>query len=231
MAVFDFSWEDSLEGFILFLESWNILAVFLGMFIVTTFVAIPSAVVPLLAGFVLISSETLAGALIQGFFFVALPASISATIGSYLVFWIIYYGGKPIVEEYGKYIGFREKDIQLVQGHLNQGRDRIYIFVSRALPIIPLVLISGASGFFRVNHLVFGIYTFLGMLPRMLALALLGWWIKEDVIDVLHTIEYWSSIFTIILVVSILVLYLHFRKDIIKTNVSKLREKLSNSIS
>jgi uncharacterized membrane protein YdjX (TVP38/TMEM64 family) len=54
------------------------------------------------------------------------------------------------------------------------------IFLLRALPIVPLSLISAAAGVLRVPMMKFTIWTLVGSIPRCLILGYLGYLTRES---------------------------------------------------
>jgi membrane protein DedA with SNARE-associated domain len=154
----------------------GIAAVMLGMVIEEVVVPIPSPVIPMAAGAILIESTTFLGAAFHAFFYIALPASIASVVSSYFVFAIAYYGGKPVIEKYGRWLDIKWEDIQKVEEHFDSGNEKYYVALFRAIPIVPLSLISGSAGLFRMDWREYGIWSFIGMMPRNFILAMFGWY-------------------------------------------------------
>lgn len=162
-----------------FISQHGVIAVILGMIIEEIFVPIPSPVVPMAAGALLVESTTLVGASLEILFFIALPASIASALSSYFVFAITYYGGKPAIDRYGKWIDVSWEGVQQLEEHFDSGNERYYVALFRAIPIVPLSLISGAAGLFRMDWKQYGLWSFIGMMPRNFFLALIGWSAKD----------------------------------------------------
>lgn len=68
-----------------------------------TFIApIPSALIPMAAGFILISTNaSLAEALTRCFYTIGLIGALATTIGSYFGYGVGYLGGKTIIDKWG----------------------------------------------------------------------------------------------------------------------------------
>lgn len=158
-------------------QQHGVIAVMLGMVIEEVAVPIPSPVIPMAAGFLLIDAATLPVAIVQILFLIALPASIASVISSYFLFSISYYGGPPIIRKYGKYIDLKWEEVQKLETHFDSGREKYYVAIFRAIPIVPLSLISGSAGLFQIDWRTYGVWSFIGMLPRNFFLALIGWWV------------------------------------------------------
>jgi len=83
-----------------------------------------------------------------------------------------YYGGRPFLEKYGKYILISKKEIDDAERWTTKYGD-IAILVSRLLPVIR-TFISLPAGIAKMNFGKFVLYTFLGSLPWCWALAYVG---------------------------------------------------------
>lgn len=168
------------EPIIQLIEQHGVIAVMLGMVIEEVFVPIPSPVIPMAAGALLVNSTSLASALFQIFFVIALPASIASVISSYFVYSIAYYGGEPVLKKYGRYLDLSWEEVQEFEHHFDSGREKYYVAGFRAIPIVPLSLVSGAAGLFQMDWKEYGVWSFIGMMPRNFILAFIGWSVKDD---------------------------------------------------
>ena len=98
------------------IQSYGIWAVILGIAIETIIVPIPSPLVLMTAGAVLVDPALpFWNAVFEIFFYITIPASIASTIGSYLVYSIGFFGGKPIIDKYEKLHGVSWKEISSFQ--------------------------------------------------------------------------------------------------------------------
>jgi len=82
------------------------------------------------------------------------------------------YGGRPLIEKYGKYILISHHDLDLADRWFGRFGE-IIVFVSRLLPAIR-TFIAFPAGVARMNLKKFVIYTFAGSLPWCLGLAYVG---------------------------------------------------------
>lgn len=116
------------------------------------------------------------GSLVSGGRFSMLGVSIAGAfgclVGSIVAYVAGYYGGRPFLEKYGKYILLSKKEIDDAERWTTKYGD-IAIFVSRLLPVIR-TFISLPAGIARMNFAKFVLYTFLGSLPWCWALAYVG---------------------------------------------------------
>ncbi|MFB6203327.1 MAG: VTT domain-containing protein [Candidatus Nanohaloarchaea archaeon] len=171
----------------------GVLAVVLGMVIEEVIVPVPSPVVPMAAGFILVEAEALLPAGVQIFMLIALPASIASVLSSYFVYGIAYFGGKPILQKYGHLLDLRWEEAREMEEHFTSGEEHLYVALFRAIPIVPLSLISGSAGLFRMEWKQYGVWSFIGMLPRNFFLALLGWYVKEDILWFASQVDHLST--------------------------------------
>jgi membrane protein DedA with SNARE-associated domain len=92
--------------------------------------------------------------------------------GSVLAYYAGRYGGRPLVEKYGKYVLVRKKDLDKADEWFTKHEESA-IFFSRLMPVVR-TFISFPAGIARVHLGKFILYTFLGSLPWCLMLAYLG---------------------------------------------------------
>lgn len=161
---------------------------------------IPSALVPLAAGFSLIASDSSTmGAIIKSLVLVAPAVAIGIGIGSAIVYWIAYVGGKPAIDRYGKLLGTNWRDIERVQARLTGGRaDEAILFGLRLVPLLPGVAISAMCGAIRYPFRPFLIVTIAGSYLRAFVLGLIGWQTGELYVENLNVIDQYEG--TIIIV-------------------------------
>jgi uncharacterized membrane protein YdjX (TVP38/TMEM64 family) len=60
-----------------------------------------------------------------------------------------------------------------------EGRVGLMIFLLRALPVVPLSLISAAAGVLRLKMAPFVLWTLIGSVPRCLLLGYLGYFTRD----------------------------------------------------
>ncbi len=157
------------------IQSHGILAVVLGVVIETIIVPLPSPLILMTAGFVLIPHGPLLS-IVWTALWISIVAGIAQTIGSYMLYFIGYYGGKPIITKYEKLHGVSWTDIQKFEKKFSKkNRQNITLAMMRALPIMPLSVISGVAGILKMDFRKYTAATFLGVIPRNMSLALIGY--------------------------------------------------------
>ena len=103
---------------------------------------------------------------------VVLWGAIGNLIGSIISYAVGYYGGRPLIEKYGKYIFISRRDLESAdKWFLKYGQSTA--FFSRLLPAIR-TFISLPAGVARMNFRKFCFYTFLGSLIWSYFLAYAG---------------------------------------------------------
>jgi membrane protein DedA with SNARE-associated domain len=140
---------------------------------------IPSALVPLAAGFFLLPAHgNFIEITYQALFVVALPVALGITMGSLAIYGIGYWGGKPVIEKNEKWLGINWKDLERTQNKLTRGKgDEVILFILRVIPVIPGVAISGFCGVARYPLKTFAVITFLGAFIRAFVLGIIGWYV------------------------------------------------------
>jgi membrane protein DedA with SNARE-associated domain len=189
-------------------------SVFIGVIIESVIVPIPSPLIIMGAGFVLISAdlsffEALAPILLQ----IVLPGSVASTLGAYIGYGIGYYGGKPMIDRWRNFLGFSWTDVEAMEKRFKSSGVKASIFFLRALPIFPLSVISAAAGLLRLPLKQFSLWTLYGTIPRCLLLAYLGWGLGETYQGIAKGIDRAESIISALLILLILaaIIWLRFR--------------------
>ena len=113
---------------------------------------------------------------------VGLSGAIGCVMGSVVAYLIGFYGGRPLVLRYGKYILLHEQDLSLAERWFARYGD-VTIFFSRLLPIVR-TFISLPAGIAKMNFSKFLIYTFLGSFPWCLGLTYIGLKLGENWVNI-----------------------------------------------
>lgn len=179
-------------------------SVFIGVIIESVIVPIPSPLIIMGAGFLLISPElTLLQAFLPAVLQIVLPGAIASTLGAYIGYAIGYFGGKPLVDRWQAFLGFSWRDVESLERRFQRGQVNLTIFFLRALPIFPLSVISAAAGLLRLPVHQFSLWTFYGAVPRCLLLAYLGWGLGETYQNIARGIDKAEGIVSGVLILSI----------------------------
>ena len=155
---------------------------FMGWFGVIVLMAIESTAIPLpseiimpLAGWYLVLDEGhgVPHVILAGFW-----GAVGSLIGSLAEYYISKWGGRPLIEKYGKYLLITPHDLSRADRWF-QTRGELTVFVARMIPGVR-GFISIPAGIAHMNVLKFSIFTFLGALPWTLGLAWGGFLLGEN---------------------------------------------------
>ena len=145
------------------------------------------------------------------FVFVIIIATLGSLIGSTLSYLIGKYGGRPLIDKYGKYVLLNHEDLNKSDSFFKKYGD-ITIFVSRFIPVIRH-LISIPAGIGQMKFWKFTIYTVIGAGLWNSFLLYIGWRWGQLGWDIL--MEY-SRVFDIIVIAILILLIIWFIKKHLK---------------
>jgi membrane protein DedA with SNARE-associated domain len=103
---------------------------------------------------------------------VAVAGAVGCNVGSVVAYYVGSWGGRPLVEKYGRYVLITRHDLEMADRFFARYGDWA-VFIARLLPVIR-TFIALPAGIARMNVLRFHIFTFLGSLPWCWALAYAG---------------------------------------------------------
>ncbi len=194
------------------------LSVFIGVIIEQVIVPIPSPMIIMGAGAILIPPDVSIGSgFLQILWVIVLPGTIASTLGSYIGYTISYYGGKALVLRFQKFMGVDWEEIERLERRFQGKKEAWSLFLFRAIPVFPLSLVSVFAGLFRISIKPFTLYTLVGSIFRCLILGFVGWWIGttyERVATHIDSAETIISVMMLILMGGILAyLYYKFRRQ------------------
>jgi membrane protein DedA with SNARE-associated domain len=193
------------------------LAVFIGVMIEQIIVPIPSPLIIMGAGAILIPPGlSIPNAFLQILWIIVLPGSIASTLGSYIGYMISFYGGKALVLRFQRFLDVDWDQIERLEKRFQGKREALSIFLSRAIPAFPISLVSIFAGLLRIPIKPFTIYTFLGSIFRCLFLSFFGWWIGATYEKAATHLDSVETIVSILMLVGMVAafgyLYYKFRR-------------------
>lgn len=150
----------------------------------STAAPVPSELVMPFAGFLVAQGRF-------DFWLVVLAGTAGSLLGSLLSYGMGYYGGRPLVEKYGKWVLLSRHDLTWTERWFRK-RGEVTIFVSRFVPVVRH-LISIPAGAAKMNVWRFGTYTAAGAFGWMLILTYAGFKLGEhwqQVHDATRNISY-----------------------------------------
>ncbi|HBI05026.1 MAG TPA: DedA family protein [Paenibacillaceae bacterium] len=138
---------------------------YLGIAIGLMIEVIPSEIVLSYGGFLVSQGKiTIVGAVIAG--------TIGGTVAQLFLYWLGSYGGRPVLEKYGKYILIKTKHIEMAEEWFNKYGTSV-IFTARFIPVVRHA-ISIPAGISKMSFAKFTTYTTLAVLPWSIFFIYLG---------------------------------------------------------
>ncbi len=138
------------------------LGIFIGMFLESSIIPIPSELV-------LISAGLLGFSILD----ITIFGSLGSTAGAAVGYYIGKHGGRPFLNRFGKYLLITPDKLKFVDEWFNRWGP-YSVLVSRLIPFIPYKVFSIASGIARMNFWHFIIFTLIGSIPRSFILGYFG---------------------------------------------------------
>jgi membrane protein DedA with SNARE-associated domain len=166
--------------------------------------AIESACIPLPSEIIMPFSGYLVSKGQFNLWAVGVAGAFGCVVGSLVAYWVGMYGGRPLIEKYGRYLLISRHDLDLADRWFDRFGE-VIVLASRLLPVIR-TFIAFPAGVARMNLKKFVIYTFAGSLPWCIGLAYAGQklgeqWDKDPTLKTLfHRFDF---IIGIILVVAV----------------------------
>ncbi len=140
--------------------------------------AIESACIPLPSEVIMPFSGYLVYTGRFSLFWVATAGAIGCNLGSVVAYYIGYYGGRPLVERYGRYIFLSEKELHWADRFFEKWGDWA-VFISRLLPVVR-TFIALPAGIAKMKQVRFHVFTFVGSWPWCFVLAWIGMRLGEQ---------------------------------------------------
>ena len=137
-------------------------------------IPIPSELVLPFAGFLVGEGKALEPITGQPwtYWLVVLAGTLGATVGALIAYAIGWFGGRPLLERWGRYIGVSAADLDRADAFFARYGNAASFF-GRMVPVIRS-LVSFAAGIAHMPILRFTIFTFLGSLPFTALLVFAG---------------------------------------------------------
>ena len=176
------------------------ISMFIGGFVEQIIVPIPSPIITMSGGaFLIPHNVSFLQVLWQIILRVSLPYSVGAIIGTSMVFLIAYFGGRPIIDKFGKYVGIKWSLIEKIRADFQKSiKDELFIFIAVIIPVVPVSLMSGFCGGFRFKPQKFYPIMFLALIIRSIILGFIGFQMGEAFTGVANGLDKVESILTVI---------------------------------
>jgi membrane protein DedA with SNARE-associated domain len=153
------------QEFILNILDWLSSLGYLGIAIGLMLEVIPSEIVLGYGGY-MISQGTI------GFVGAVIAGTIGGTIAQLFLYWLGYYGGRPVLEKYGKYLLINKHHIDVSEQWFKKYGPGV-IFSARFIPVVRHA-ISIPAGIARMSFMKFTLYTIAAVIPWTIFFLYLG---------------------------------------------------------
>lgn len=138
-------------------------------------IPLPSEIIMPLSGWMLIADKGLG---VEYVVLAGFCGAVGNVIGSVIAYWVGAWGGRPLLNRYGKYLLISQHDVESADRWFDRYGDRI-VFLSRLLPAVR-TFISFPAGVARMKMGKFVLYSFLGSLPWSIGLAYGGYVLGQN---------------------------------------------------
>ena len=184
--------------------------VLLAMAIESAMIPLPSELILPYAGFLVSDPSQIEPITGQpwNFWIVVIVATIGNTLGSLIAYGIGAYGGRPLLERYGKYILIRPHEIDLADAFFAK-HGAATVFIGRLLPIVR-TFISFPAGVARMPIGRFIAYSTAGAFLWSTALVFAGTQLGAHWQDIRHALQPFDLLIVVI-AVALIALFVWFR--------------------
>jgi uncharacterized membrane protein YdjX (TVP38/TMEM64 family) len=117
------------------------------------------------------------------------------------------------VDRFHRYLGFTWADVESMGAHMNRTGMEVATFFLRALPVVPLSLVSLVAGVLKAPLGPYLFASFLGTIPRCFILGVLGWRLGESALSWAKGVNRYESLVSLAIVAAVIggILFLRSR--------------------
>lgn len=207
--------ESLFQSIIEMVQSLGFLGVFYGALLEEFFYVVPSSLVQLSAGAILLGELSMSWDLVvKSILWIGIPAAVGVTIGSLPYYALGYFGGKPAVLRWGKWLGVSWQQVEDIQKKFTKTwLDELIFTGLRALPILPSVALSVGPGVLRMPMRTYIIGSFLGTFIRATIMGFVGSRLGAGAASISKTIENAQIVGLVFFVISIGVGVYYWRRN------------------
>lgn len=165
-----------------FLATYGVLTVFLVGLGEEILFFIPSTGFFMALGFFLLDPHArFWPTLLSAFGEIGFLSSLGILIGGFVMYGLAYWGGKPLVVNFGTYVRLRWGVIERFYAMLERrGASVPVLLFIRIIPAFPIGIMSIVCGLMRVRLWEFSWTTFVGSIVRATFLAMVGWYVGKE---------------------------------------------------
>jgi len=160
-----------LDYLVCLVDKIGYVGIFVGMFLESTFVPIPSEIIMIPAGVAVSYGQ-------MNLYLVILIGVFGNLMGAIFNYFLAIYFGRSMLFKIGKYFFVKEKTIIKIENFFNK-HGAISTFIGRLIPGVRH-FISLPAGLAKMNFKLFCFYTSAGSLIWTIVLTLLGYFIGEN---------------------------------------------------
>lgn len=199
--------ETLVQTIIGWVQAWGFMGVFFGALAEELFYIIPSSIVQLSAGAILLGQISFSwGLLGKAMLIIGLPAAVGVTVGSLPYYALGYFGGKPAIQRWGKWLGITWEQVEELDEKLSKNWwDELVFTGLRALPILPSVLLSVGPGVLRLPMRTYIIGSFIGTFIRATAMGFVGGLLGGQFDTIKQTVDKAEKLGLVFFVISCLI--------------------------
>jgi membrane protein DedA with SNARE-associated domain len=140
-------------------------------------------------------------------FLVILLATLGEVLGSLAGYSIGYFGGRPIVDRWGKYILLTHKDLDRAEAWFDRHGEPLVLF-GRFIPLIRS-FVSFAAGLAEMAFAKFVVFTVIGCAVWCTGLSLLGYSLGGTYDHVQKSFSYATYVIAVLAVLAVVFLFWH----------------------
>lgn len=144
----------------------GVVGIFIGMLLESAYIPIPSEVILPYAGYLVFLGRAT-------FFTAGLAAVVGSLAGAFISYEIALYGGRPLVERYGRYVFIRRHELDAADRWFQRHGDAA-VFIGRLLPGIR-TYISLPAGVAKMPVGRFLLFSLLGAIPWTVVFLVVGY--------------------------------------------------------
>lgn len=191
-----------MEWLYTFMEEWGYGALFLTMVLENLNIPIPSEIVLGFAGFLVHRG-------IFTYLLACIVGTLAGLVGSLLSYAVGYYGGRPILLRYGKFVLLSHTKLHMADDWFHR-YGGIAVFTGRLLPGVR-TFISLPAGMAKYPLRPFIMYTILGTIPWTMLLIWAGYMLGEHWQELLRY-DFELAVASLVIVALAYLVYRHRRK-------------------
>ena len=189
-----------------FLETWGYVAVFVLSFVSSMGLPV-GAEVAIIYGGVLASGQVVGEPHHLNVVAVILVATLAEVLGSLAGYLIGYYGGRPLVDRFGKYVLLTHRDLDRAEAWFARRGDPVVLF-GRFIPLLRS-FVSFAAGLGEMVIAKFLVFTVIGCAIWCTVLTSVGYSLGSSYRHVLNAFSYAGYFAALLAVIAVAVLFWH----------------------